>query len=74
MLDQAGAPELEAADGESAPAEASGPEIVTVVPTSTVVFAPVIAPPLTRQSGPRVAKLVTMVSWSIVRHVEGSSW
>ena len=74
MFDQAGAPELDDALGELAPAVASGPEIVTVVPTSTVVLEPVIAPPLTRQSGPRVAKLVTMVSWSTVRHVEGSSW
>ena len=74
MFDQAGEPELDDAVGERGPADVSGPEIVTVVPTSTVVFAPVIAPPLTRQSGPRVAKLVTMVSWSIVRHVEGLSW
>ena len=52
----------------------SGPEIVTVPPTSTVVPAPVIAPPLTRQRSPRVPMFVTIVSVSIVRQDALLSW
>jgi hypothetical protein len=52
----------------------SGPTMVTLPPTSTVVFAPVIAALLRRQRLPRVATFVTNVSESIVRQLAALSW
>ena len=63
-----------AAVGTRGPAEVSGPVIETFPPTSTIVFAPVIAPVLRRQRSPRVATLVTNVIVSIVRQVPALSW
>ena len=51
-----------------------GPVIVTVPPTSTVVFAPVMPPVLRMQRLPFVAMFVTKTSVSIVRHGEVASW
>ena len=50
-----------AAVAVAGPLVAFGPVIVTVPPTSTPVFAPVIAPPLSRQRLPFVATFVTKI-------------
>ena len=52
----------------------SGPTMITLPPTSTVVFAPVIAAPLMRQRSPRVATFVTNVIESIVKQGVALSW
>ncbi len=53
--------------GGLAATDASGPVMMTLPPTSTVVPAPVTPPPFVRQRSPLVAMFVTKVELSIVR-------